>query len=174
MTVEPDGVPRRPSPDACTLDPALLRRLLRTRDRIDAASAEAWPVQRLAALAGLSPAHFARCFKQAFGIPPHRYLLSRRIEQAATLLRDTEMPVTEIALATGWQSLGSFGHTFRDITGQDPSSLRDAARATASGLAQVPHCVLKAAERPPLTRAVSEKRRVSAPATTRRSNKEQR
>ena len=66
--------------------PALLRRLLRAKDRMDAASHEDWPVKRLAEVSGVSEAHFARSFKQAFGIPPHRYLLTRRIEQATTLL----------------------------------------------------------------------------------------
>ena len=83
-------------------DPALLRRLLRAKDHMDAASHEAWPVQRLAEVSGVSEAHFARSFRQAFGIPPHRYLLTRRIEQATTLLRDTDLPITEIAFATGW------------------------------------------------------------------------
>ena len=73
-----------PSPD-----PALLRRLLRAKDRMDAASHEAWPVARLASVSGASEAHFARSFKQAFGIPPHRYQLTRRIERATALLRDT-------------------------------------------------------------------------------------
>ena len=76
-------------------DPALLRRLLRAKDRMDAASHEAWPVKRLAEVSGVSAAHFARSFKQAFGIPPHRYLLTRRIEQATTLLRDTDLPIID-------------------------------------------------------------------------------
>ncbi len=68
-------------------DPKLLRRLLRAKDRMDAASQEAWPVVRLARVSRVSAAHFARSFKQAFGVPPHRYLLTRRIERAAALLR---------------------------------------------------------------------------------------
>jgi transcriptional regulator GlxA family with amidase domain len=140
--------------------PALLRRLLRAKDRMDAASHEAWPVSRLAEVSDVSPAHFAHAFKEAFGIPPHRYLLTRRIEQATTLLRDTELPITEIAFATGWESLGTFGRTFRDITGKSPSALRTDARADARGNStSVPACVLKAAQRPDLTIAVLEKRR---------------
>ena len=146
-------------------DPALLRRLLRAKDRMDAASHEAWPVQRLAEVSGVSQAHFARSFRQAFGIPPHRYLLTRRIEQATTLLRDTELPITEIAFATGWESLGTFGRTFRDITGHSPSAVRGAAQAAAVALGGVPACVLKAAQRPDLTTAVSEKRRRQAEGT---------
>src|SRR3954454_19108285 len=96
-------------------DPALLRRLLRAKDRMDAASHEEWPVLRLARVSGVSEAHFARSFKDAFGIPPHRYLLTRRIERAKALLRDTEQTVTEIAFDTGWNSLGTFGRIFRDI-----------------------------------------------------------
>ena len=140
-------------------DPALLRRLLRAKDRMDAASHEAWPVKRLAEVSGVSEAHFARSFKRAFGLPPHRYLLTRRIEQATTLLRDTELSITEIAFATGWESLGTFGRIFRDITGQSPSALRLEARANMPPLDRVPACVLKAAQRPDLNIAVLEKRR---------------
>jgi transcriptional regulator GlxA family with amidase domain len=148
-------------------DPALLRRLLRAKDRMDAASHEAWPVKRLAEVSGVSEAHFARSFKQAFGIPPHRYLLTRRIEQATTLLRDTDLPIIEIAYATGWESLGTFGRIFRDITGQSPSAQRREAQATApqQQLDRVPACVLKAAQRPDLITAVSEKRRQLAQGT---------
>lgn len=150
-------------------DPALLRRLLRAKDRMDAASHEAWPVQRLAEVSGVSQAHFARSFRQAFGIPPHRYLLTRRIEQATTLLRDTNLPITEIAFATGWESLGTFGRIFRDITGMSPSAVRREAQANAMPLDRVPACVLKAAQRPDLTTAVLEKRRRLAEGTNRSS-----
>src|SRR6185437_7807250 len=102
-----------------------------------------------------------------------RYLLTRRIEQAATLLRDTDLDITEIAFATGWESLGTFGRTFRDITGQSPSAVRLAAPAASQQLGQIPACVLKAAQRPDLTTAVSEKRRRVAQGTNRPStNKE--
>src|SRR5476649_704835 len=111
-----DGRPAR--------DLRLLRRLLRAKDRMDAASDEEWPVQRLARVSGVSEAHFARSFRDAFGVPPHRYLLTRRIERAKALLRDTDLPIIEIAFQTGWNSLGTFGRTFRDITGESPSQLR--------------------------------------------------
>jgi transcriptional regulator GlxA family with amidase domain len=154
-------------------DPALLRRLLRAKDAMDAASHEAWPIARLAEVSGVSEAHFARSFRQAFGIPPHRYLLTRRIEQATTLLQGTELSITEIAFATGWESLGTFGRTFRDIIGQSPSAVRQAALAAPSTLERIPACVLKAAQRPDLTTAVSEKRRQVAQGTNRPSpNKE--
>ena len=140
-------------------DPALLRRLLRAKDKLDAASHEQWPVRRLAQVSGVSEAHFARSFKAAFGVPPHRYLLSRRIERAKALLRDTDEPVTEIAFQTGWESLGTFGRIFRDITGENPSDLRARERAGSHRLDEVPHCFVSAAHRPNLIIAVSEKRR---------------
>src|SRR5262245_34095723 len=140
-------------------DPALLRRLLRAKDRMDAASEEDWPVERLAGVSGVSEAHFARSFKEAFGVPPHRYLLTRRIERAKALLRDTDEPIIAIAFQTGWNSLGTFGRVFRDVTGESPSELRARERESAHRLAQVPHCFVSAACRPDLKIAVSEKRR---------------
>jgi transcriptional regulator GlxA family with amidase domain len=140
-------------------DPELLRRLLRARDRMDAASHEEWPVSRLARVSGVSEAHFARSFRRAFGVPPHRYLLTRRLERAAALLRDTDLSVTEIAFGTGWNSLGTFGRIFRDVTGESPSELRARERAAPQQLDRVPACVLRAAHRPDLKIAVSEKRR---------------
>lgn len=143
-------------------DPALLRRLLRAKDRMDAASEEEWPIERLASVSGVSEAHFARSFKEAFGIPPHRYLLTRRIERAKALLRDTDRPIIDIMLETGWQSLGTFGRVFRDITGESPTELRAREQAGAHQLDHVPHCFVSAAHRPNLKTAVSEKRRQEA------------
>jgi transcriptional regulator GlxA family with amidase domain len=142
--------------------PELLRRLLRAKDRMDAASHEAWPVQRLARVSDVSVAHFARSFKDAFGVPPHRYLLTRRIERATALLRDTGLPILDIALQTGWNSLGTFGRTVRDSTGESPSALRAREQATPRAPEPVPGCYLSAAHRPNLTIAVSEKRRRQA------------
>ncbi|MDB5671064.1 MAG: AraC family transcriptional regulator, partial [Alphaproteobacteria bacterium] len=119
-------------------DPALLRRLLRARDAIDRASREPWTVRRLAAIGGVSEAHFARAFKLAFGLPPHRYLLTRRIERASALLRDTDLPVIEIAFETGWDSLCSFGRVFRVITGLSPTDLRSRLSAAGHSLEEVP------------------------------------
>jgi len=143
-------------------DPELLRRLLRAKDRMDAASHEEWPVRRLARVSCISEAHFARSFKDAFGVPPHRYLLTRRIERATSLLRDTNLPITDIAFQTGWKSLGTFGRTFRDITGESPGDLRALQKATLHELERVPACFVSAAQRPALTIAVSEKRRQDA------------
>jgi len=143
-------------------DPELLRRLLRAKDRMDAASHEEWPVRRLASVSGVSEAHFARSFKQAFGVPPHRYLLTRRIERATALLRDTELSITEIAFEAGWNSMGTFGRTFFDITGESPSAFRARVKAAPHQREHVPPCFLSAANRPDLRIAVSEKRRQEA------------
>jgi transcriptional regulator GlxA family with amidase domain len=148
-------------------DPELLRRLLRAKDRMDAASHEEWPVRRLARVSGVSEAHFARSFKQAFGVPPHRYLLTRRVERATALLRDTDLSITEIAFVTGWNSLGTFGRTFRDVTGESPGAIRTREKAAPHQLDRVPACFLIAAHRPDLTIAVSEKRRQDAGAMIR-------
>src|SRR5438105_1349583 len=129
---------------------------------MDAASHEAWSVRQLARVSNVSAAHFARSFKEAFGIPPHRYLLTRRIERAKALLRDTDLPITEIAFQTGWSSLGTFGRTFRDVTGESPGDLRVREKAAPSEPERVPVCYLSAARRPDLTIAVSEKRRHDA------------
>ena len=145
-------------------DPELLRRLLRAKDRMDAASHEEWPVRRLARVSCVSEAHFARSFKEAFGVPPHRYLLTRRIERAVALLRETDRSITDIAFETGWASLGTFGRTFRDITGESPGAVRARQKAAGAKAGQhdvnrVPLCFLRAAQRPDLKIAVSEKRR---------------
>jgi transcriptional regulator GlxA family with amidase domain len=149
-----------------TQDPELLRRLLRAKDRMDSASHEDWPVQRLAGVSAVSAAHFARSFKQAFGIPPHRYLLTRRIEWVTALLRDTDLSITEIAFQTGWKSLGTFGRTFRDVMGESPAANRRHARAVANELGRVPACIVNATNRPDLMTAVSEKRRRVTGGTT--------
>lgn len=146
-------------------DPELLRRLLRAKDRMDAASHEDWPVARLAGVSGVSEAHFARSFKEAYGVPPHRYLLTRRIERAMSLLRDTDLAITDIAFQAGWKSLGTFGRTFRDVRGESPGAFRAREQALAAGRQRLPVCFLRAADRPPLTMAVSEKRRQEADGT---------
>ena len=137
----------------------LLRRLLRAKDHMDAASHEAWPVERLASVSGASQAHFARSFKAAFGVPPHRYLLTRRLERARALLRDTDAPIIDIAFQTGWNSLGTFGRVFRDVYGRSPSEMRAWAQTLPDRPGSTPACFVSAALRPNLTIAVSEKRR---------------
>jgi transcriptional regulator GlxA family with amidase domain len=142
--------------------PLLLRRLLRAKDKMDGAPHEAWPIRRLAEVSAVSKAYFAREFKQAFGIPPHRYLLTRRIERAKALLRDTDLSITEIALQTGWTSVGTFGRIFRDITGGSPGEQRARERSSAHAAEPIPECVLRNTHRPDLNTAVLEKRRIEA------------
>lgn len=142
--------------------PELLRRLLRAKDRMDGAPHEEWPVRRLAQVSAVSVAHFAREYKRAFGLPPHRYLLTRRIERATALLRDTDLPITEIALQTGWSSVGTFGRIFRDITGESPGEFRAREGLAAHAREEVPECFVRSAGRPDLNIAVSEKRRRKA------------
>jgi len=126
---------------------------------MSAAPAESWPVARLARVSGVSEAHFARSFKRAFGVPPHRYLLTLRLERAQALLRDTDQSVTDIAFTCGWRSLGTFGRTFRDALGESPSRYRERVAEEARGGASVPACITRASDRPDLRIAVSEKRR---------------
>jgi AraC-like DNA-binding protein len=104
-------------------------------------------VAQLARVAGLSPAHFSREFRRAFGEPPHRYLLTRRLERAAALLRDTDRSVTEICLAVGATSIGSFTTTFRRVYGVTPTAYR-AASPPALRNVRLPVCVVQAYGRP--------------------------
>lgn len=136
------------------------RLLLRARDAIDRQFAEPLDVSALATIAHVSPSHFIRAFKHAFGETPHRYLQRRRIERAMALLRDTVTPVTEVSLAVGFQSLGTFSRTFSDIVGVSPTAYR---RRAAPLLA--PGCFTRAWTRPASEvgrtaddRAISEKR----------------
>ncbi len=129
---------------------------------MDGAPHEEWPIHRLAQVSAVSAAHFAREFKKAFGVPPHRYLLTRRIERATALLRDTDLPITGVALRTGWNSLGTFGRIFRDITGGSPGDLRARERLVPHVGEHMPECVMRDAHRPDLNIAVSEKRRMKA------------
>lgn len=115
------------------------RRLLRARDAMDRDFAEPLDVPVLARVALMSPAHFSRQFRATFGQTPHRYLQRRRIERACALLRDTALPVTEIAFAVGLASLGTFSRTFTSIIGRSPSDYR----AQTPTLA-VPVCFVKA------------------------------
>src|SRR5882757_10807711 len=93
------------------------RHLLRARDLVDARYAEPLGVDDLARAAGLSRAHFSREFRRAFGTSPHAYLLTRRLERAATLLRTTDHTVIEICLEVGLQSVGSFTTSFKRTYG---------------------------------------------------------
>jgi AraC-like DNA-binding protein len=100
------------------------RRLLRARDTIDRYFAEPLDIPRLAGVALMSPAHFIREFRATFGEPPHRYLQRRRVERAMALLRDTPQSITEIGLAVGFTSPGTFSRTFKAVVGRSPSTYR--------------------------------------------------
>src|SRR6478609_8651835 len=123
------------------------RHLLRARDLADARYTEALDVDDLARAAGLSRAHFSREFRQAFGVSPHAYLLTRRLERAASLLRVTDRSVTEVCMDVGLQSVGSFTTSFKRMFGQTPTGYR-AAFPPAAALARVPSCVVHAYARP--------------------------
>jgi len=123
------------------------RHLLRAKDLIDARYAEPLDVAAIAAAAHLSPAHFSREFRRAFGEPPHRYLLTRRLERAAALLRSTDRSVAEICFDVGLRSVGSFTTSFGQIHGMTPTAYR-AAHPPAARLARVPSCVVRAHGRP--------------------------
>jgi AraC-like DNA-binding protein len=123
------------------------RHLLRAKDLADARYAEPLGVDDLARQAGLSRAHFSREFRRAFGEPPHTYLLTRRLERAAALLRNTDRSVTEICFAVGLRSLGSFTTSFARTYGMTPTAYR-AAFPPASAHARVPTCVLRVYGRP--------------------------
>ena len=123
------------------------RHLLRARDLADARYFEPLDVDDLARAAGLSRAHFSREFRRAFGEPPHAYLLTRRMERAAALLRSTDNSVAEICLAVGLQSVGSFTTSFTRTYGKSPTAYRDSF-PPASAYARVPACVVRAYGRP--------------------------
>jgi AraC-like DNA-binding protein len=127
--------------------PPPARHLLRARDLADGRYAEPLSVDDMAAAAGLSRAHFSREFRRAFGISPHAYLLTRRLERAAALLRTTDNSVAEICLAVGLTSVGSFTTSFRRAFGRTPTAYR-AAHPPASQLARVPGCIVRAYARP--------------------------
>ncbi|MBV8710516.1 MAG: helix-turn-helix transcriptional regulator [Solirubrobacterales bacterium] len=123
------------------------RRMLRARDTMDRAYVQPLDVPTLAAVAHVSPAHFARQFRATFGETPHRYLQRRRVERAMELLRDTDRPVTEICFDVGFASLGTFSRTFRAVIGESPSQYR--ARFAGQGAAlRMPACWAMAWMRP--------------------------
>jgi AraC-like DNA-binding protein len=123
------------------------RHLLRAKDLADARYFEPLGVEDLAEAAGLSRAHFSREFRRAFGESPHAYLLTRRLERAAALLRTTDNAVAEICLAVGLQSLGSFTTSFKRTYGMTPTAYR-AAFPPAVSQAVVPACIVRAYGRP--------------------------
>src|SRR6476620_89901 len=123
------------------------RHLLRARDLADARYADPLGVDDMAAAAGLSRAHFSREFRRAFGVSPHVYLLTRRLERAATLLRNTDRSVADICFSVGLQSLGSFTSSFTRTYGVSPTAYR-AAHPPAAERALVTACVVRVYARP--------------------------
>jgi AraC-like DNA-binding protein len=123
------------------------RHLLRAKDLADARYFEPLGVEDLARSAGLSRAHFSREFRRAFGESPHAYLLTRRLERAAALLRATDRSVADICLSVGLQSIGSFTTSFKRAYGLSPNAYR-ADHPPASQNALVPGCVVRAYARP--------------------------
>jgi len=122
------------------------RHLLRAKDLVDARYREPLDVAALARAAFVSPAHFSRQFRRTFGETPHQYLLTRRLERAAELLRNTDRSVADICLSVGLQSIGSFTTSFRRVYGLSPTEYRAAHPPIER--ARVPTCVLRAYARP--------------------------
>jgi AraC-like DNA-binding protein len=131
--------------DVAFVPPA--RHLLRAKDAADSRYFEPIGVQDMARAAGLSRAHFSREFRRAFGESPHAYLLTRRLERAAALLRTTDRSVADVCLSVGLQSIGSFTTSFTRTFGASPTAYR-AAYPPAAQHALVPTCVLRAHGRP--------------------------
>jgi AraC-like DNA-binding protein len=123
------------------------RHLLRAKDLADARYFEPLRVEDLAHAAGLSRAHFSEEFRRAFGESPHVYLLTRRMERAAALLRTTDRSVAEICFDVGLQSVGSFTTRFTRTYGKSPTAYR-AAFPAAAERALIPACVVRAFGRP--------------------------
>jgi AraC-like DNA-binding protein len=123
------------------------RHLLRAKDLADARYFEPLGVDDMARAAGLSRAHFSREFRRTFGEPPHSYLLTRRLERAAALLRSTDQSVAEICFSVGLQSVGSFTSSFTRTFGHSPTAYR-ARFPPAADFARVPSCILRAYSRP--------------------------
>lgn len=124
-----------------------VRHLVRARDLADARYTEPLTVDDLAACALMSRAHFSREFRRAFGESPYNYLLTRRLERAASLLRGTDWSVADVCMAVGLTSVGSFTSSFTRAYGRPPTAYR-ASFPPAAALVPVPGCVLRAYGRP--------------------------
>lgn len=124
------------------------RHLLRAKDFVDANYADpSTDVEKMARAAGYSKAHFSRAFAEAFGESPRSYLLTRRLERAAALLRSTDWQVSEVCWAVGLSSVGSFTTSFRRMFGSTPTEWRQAGPPPES-LPLVPLCIRKLYGRP--------------------------
>lgn len=123
------------------------RHLLRAKDLVDGRYFEPLTVADLASAAGLSPAHFSREFKRTFGESPHQYLLTRRLERAAALLRTSDWSIARICFAVGAESVGSFTSSFRRMFGCTPLAYR-AKYPPAQSQLRIPRCVAQDYGRP--------------------------
>lgn len=119
------------------------RDMLRVRDLLDRDYADDVDLPALARLAHLSPGHLIRTFRSVFGETPHRYLQRRRVERAMFLLRTADLDVTEVCIAVGFTSLGTFSRLFSEVVGQSPSDY-----ARCGPLPAVPGCFMMAWTRP--------------------------
>jgi AraC-like DNA-binding protein len=124
-----------------------VRHLLRAKDLADSRYREPLDVPALARAAHLSPAHFSREFRRTFGETPHQYLLTRRLERAAALLRTTDRTVSDICLTVGLRSVGSFTTSFGRLFGLSPTAYRDSF-PPAITRARIPTCIQQAYARP--------------------------
>ncbi|WP_405756336.1 helix-turn-helix domain-containing protein [Streptomyces sp. NBC_00073] len=122
-----------------------LVRLRRARDMMDREYAQPLDVPALARVALMSPGHFSRSFRAAFGETPYSYLMTRRVERAKALLRRGDLSVTEVCFEVGCTSLGSFSSRFTELVGESPSAYR--ARSHEPGAA-IPACIAKILTRP--------------------------
>ncbi len=120
---------------------------MRAKDLADARYTEPLTVDDLAQAAHLSRAHFSREFKRAFGESPYSYLLTRRLERAATLLRTTDWSVADVCVSVGLTSVGSFTTSFSSAYGMTPTAYR-ASFPPAAAMVSIPQCVLRAYGRP--------------------------
>jgi AraC-like DNA-binding protein len=138
-----------------------VRHLQRAKDLADARYADPLSVADMAKAAGLSPAHFSREFRRAFGESPHQYLLTRRLERAAALLRTTDWSVARVCTAVGLTSVGSFTTSFGRMFGRSPTSYRHDFPPPVA-YAVVPSCIVRVYGRPQL-RTFREDRRTRDP-----------
>jgi AraC-like DNA-binding protein len=139
-------VHRRLDPcEAGLVTPEDLAHLRRARDLMDREYARPLDVPAMARAALMSPSHFSRQFRAAYGETPYGYLMTRRIERAKALLRRGDLSVTDVCMAVGCTSLGSFSARFTELVGESPSAYR--ARSH-TAYAVIPACYAKANTRP--------------------------
>jgi AraC-like DNA-binding protein len=139
--------------------------LRRARDLIDREYSKPLDVPAMARAAHVSPSHFARQYKEAFGESPYRHLLTRRVERAKALLRAGERSVTEVCLDVGFQSLGSFSARFHEIVGMTPSEYAE----SVADVPGVPSCIARGLTRPPRHPASGPEKRMWLPEGSRKA-----